>query len=356
MSDAATPAAQPAPLPLLPTMGVGSCALPGWMFPLRQAIRDGRLGPDDIDEAFDDATRVVIADQIEAGFDILSDGELRRQRFVYDLFERLEGLERLPPARRLGLPGYDTAPRFRALAPLRAPAGLGIVAEYTALARLAPGRRLKVALPGPLSFARAIAPDPHYGAGREAEEALLADLAAAVRAEIGALAAAGATRIQLDEPGLTRPPFGRAIGEVVPIVNAALGASSDLAVHVCFGNNASRPEARRDLGPLLADLARLRCRQLVLEFANRQMSEVERLAELSERFDIAAGVIDVKSYHEETEDDVAGRIRAVLAHVPAGRLAITADCGFSAIPRWLARRKMASMVAGARRVRAALGG
>ena len=81
---------------LLPTMGVGSYATPGWMFPFRSAMGDGRVGADDIREAFDDATRVVIADQIEAGVDILSDGELRRQRFVYEMYERIGGIERIP--------------------------------------------------------------------------------------------------------------------------------------------------------------------------------------------------------------------------------------------------------------------
>ena len=69
----------PTDLPALATMGVGSYATPGWMFPFRKAIRDGSAGSDDIEEAFEDATRVVVADQIDAGVDILSDGELRRQ-------------------------------------------------------------------------------------------------------------------------------------------------------------------------------------------------------------------------------------------------------------------------------------
>ena len=62
-------------------------------------------------------------------------------------------------------------------------------------------------------------------------------------------------------------------------------------------------------------------------------------------------VIDVKSFHEESAEDVATRIRDVLRYVPAERLTVTADCGFSAIPRWLARSKTQAMVAGARLVR-----
>jgi 5-methyltetrahydropteroyltriglutamate--homocysteine methyltransferase len=69
---------------------------------------------------------------------------------------------------------------------------------------------------------------------------------------------------------------------------------------------------------------------------------------------MAAGVIDVKSFYVETPEDVAMRIRRVLEFVPSARLAITAGCGFSAWPRWLARAKLRALVAGARLVRASL--
>jgi 5-methyltetrahydropteroyltriglutamate--homocysteine methyltransferase len=112
---------------------------------------------------------------------------------------------------------------------------------------------------------------------------------------------------------------------------------------------------RRDLGRLFPALGQLNCRLLLLEFANREMADLDRLPELAKRYRIAAGVIDVKSFYQETAEDVAERIRRVLAVVPAERLYVTADCGFSAIPRWLARAKLHSMVAGARLVRAGLG-
>ena len=86
---------------LLPTMGVGSYASPGWFIAFQQKIRDGSAGASDIREALDDATRIAVLDQIEAGVDILTDGELRRQRFVYEMFDRIEGLERIKPGRKI---------------------------------------------------------------------------------------------------------------------------------------------------------------------------------------------------------------------------------------------------------------
>ena len=166
-------------LPLLATMGVGSYATPGWLFHFRAGMRQGVAGPEDIDEAFEDATRIAIGDQIDAGVDVISDGELRRMRFVYEMYDRLGGIERTSAPRRLGVPGYDRAPHFTAAERIEAPAGLGIVREFERLRELCPDHPLKIAFPGPVTFARNIAPGAHYGTGGGA--ALMDDLIAIVR-------------------------------------------------------------------------------------------------------------------------------------------------------------------------------
>jgi 5-methyltetrahydropteroyltriglutamate--homocysteine methyltransferase len=340
----------------LATMGVGSYATPGWMFAFRSAMRDGRAGAEDIEEAFDDATRVVVADQIEAGVDILSDGELRRQRFVYEMYDRLTGIERVPAGRRLGVPGYDMAPSFVANERITAPNGLGLVEEYLALRRIAPDHRLKMAMPGPLTFANNICPVPAYGERADGIDSLLADLTAIIGAELSALNEAGADFIQLDEPGFANPPNGLSMAAGAVAINQTLAHAEGItAVHVCFGNNASRPFVRRDFARLMPAMGDLKCDLLLLEFANREMADLTFLPVLAEDHAIAAGVIDVKSFHVETADEVAARIRAVLEVVPAEKLFVTADCGFSAIPRWLARVKLKAMVAGADIVRRELG-
>ena len=208
-----------------------------------------------------------------------------------------------------------------------------------------------------MTFGRNILPGPHYGEGKDALLRLLADLATIVGAEAHALKAEGATFIQVDEPGYAAPPEGIDVNEGVQFINAALeGLGEAGALHVCFGNNASRPYAPRNFARLFPGLGEFNCKTLLLEFANREMADVERLAGLAERHAIAAGVVDVNSYHEETAEQVAERIRLVLQHVPAERLIVTADCGFSAIPRFLARIKLNAMVAGTRLVRQELGG
>ena len=263
-------------LPLLPTMGVGSYASPSWLVAAREKIRDRTFGPQDVEETLEDATRIAVADQLEAGLDVISDGEMRRQRFVYAMFDRLSGLERVPPARRVGVPGYDMAPHFTVVERVASPRGLGVVADFQLLQRLAPGRVLKVALPGPVTFTGPVAPGAAYGPAGAGK--LLDDLVAIVRAELHALVRAGADYIHLDEPSFTRLPAGLSLDQAATAINETLdGVPGRLAVHVCYGNNAGRPNAERGLARLMPALRRLTCRQLVLEFANREMAEVELL-------------------------------------------------------------------------------
>ncbi|QQS12408.1 MAG: cobalamin-independent methionine synthase II family protein [Rhodospirillales bacterium] len=337
-------------LPPLPTMGVGSYASPGWFISGRGRARDGDFGPADIDELYEDATRIAIADQVEAGLDIVSDGELRRQRFVFEVFGRLSGLKRVPPDRKLGVPGYDMAPHFAVDGGVEAPRGLGVVEEFVTLKRLAPGRALKVAFPGPLTFAGFMT------AGGRDPGAVLEELIAIVRAELAGLQAAGADYIQLDEPGLPENPFGLSLDDAVTVVNRAMaGCDTRRAVHVCFGNNAGRPMADRDIQRLVPALLGLDVEEVSLEYANREMAQIETVGALAARFDVGVGVVDVKNFHLETPEKVADRIALAARHAPVERLRVTADCGFSALPRGLARRKMTAMVEGARLARRRMG-
>jgi 5-methyltetrahydropteroyltriglutamate--homocysteine methyltransferase len=336
-------------LPLLPTMGVGSYASPGWFVSGRARMREGDFGPADIEEMFEDATRLAIADQIEAGLDIISDGELHRQRFVFEMFQHLQGLKRVVPARRLGVPGYDMAPHFAIEGAISAPSGLGVAAEFRTLKRLAPGRHLKVALPGPVTFAGFTT-----ATGRDAAD-VIETLVKIVRAELERLAAEGAAYVQLDEPGLAAPPPGLTPAGCIEAINRTFaGFAFRRGLHVCFGNNAGRPMADRDILRLMPALVELKADEVSLEFANREMAQVELVAELARRFDVGVGVVDVKSFHLETKDAVARRIELCLKHAPPERLRVTADCGFSALPRGLARRKLIALVDGTRLARGML--
>jgi 5-methyltetrahydropteroyltriglutamate--homocysteine methyltransferase len=94
----------------------------------------------------------------------------------------------------------------------------------------------------------------------------------------------------------------------------------------------------------------------VLEFANREMKEVELLKEIGADREVGAGVVDVKSFYVEPVDEVAQRIRLVLRYVPPEKLTLVPDCGFFQLPRWLTALKLNALAQGAKMVRGELSG
>lgn len=338
--------------PLLPTTVIGSHALPGWLWLVRQALSEGRLGSTDLDEALQDATRLAIADQVEAGVDLISDGELRRVNFIVGFYGHLTGIEYGAPARQLGPPHWDTERRMTAVERIQAPEGLGIVADFKAAAALT-DRPMKIACPGPVTLATPLRP----GAAYKSQAALIADLVPIVNRELKALVAAGAKVIQIDEPNYHMVSQGDPAPWIESFNAAVAGVEAELHLHICFGNLNTKPfAAPRRYERLFPHVLAARTTRLVLEFASREMAEIERMPEFLGDKELGLGVIDVKAYRAETPQEVAGRIRTALQHVPAEKLAINPDCGFWDTPRWIARRKLAAMVEGAAIVRRELTG
>ena len=118
---------------LLPTSVVGSHGVPGWLHFALEGVSDGRFGPTDLRELYDDAVRLAVDDQIAAGVDVITDGEMRRWKFIQSFYARMTGLEPQGPLRRLGPEAYDSVTRYQAVERIQVPHGLGIVDEFTYL-------------------------------------------------------------------------------------------------------------------------------------------------------------------------------------------------------------------------------
>ena len=116
-------------LPLLPVQVIGSHGTPSWLWLIRDAVAEGKLGPSDIQETLKDAVNIAIMDMTESGVDIISDGEFYRADFTWNFHERIKGLEKIPYERRLGYPGPDQLNAFRCVDPLSVPHGYGLVPE-----------------------------------------------------------------------------------------------------------------------------------------------------------------------------------------------------------------------------------
>ncbi|MDH3674721.1 MAG: cobalamin-independent methionine synthase II family protein [Anaerolineae bacterium] len=337
-------------LPLIPTQVLGSHGLPSWMWVVRDAVAAGTMGPADIDEALKDAVNLAIMDMEEAGVDIISDGEMQRADFTWNFHERVLGLEPIEFPRRLGYPGPDQLDAFRCVAPLSIPKGYGTAAEYE-YARTRTSKPLLSPLQSPVTQAFRIHPGDVYRDKGEIAWALVPF----INKELKEVVAAGCRHVQFDEPAYWIVPGG--VEEMVEIFNACVeGVEATIGFHLCFGNFRGRPATSvRSFAALAPHFKDLEADVIHIEFANRNMYEIELWEKFGGDKILCAGVIDVKGRSLEPVEVVTGRIRTALEYCAPEKLWVAPDCGFSQTVRWLAVEKMKVMVEAAALVREELG-
>jgi 5-methyltetrahydropteroyltriglutamate--homocysteine methyltransferase len=333
--------------PIIPVTVIGSWSFPGWFEKFSADVKEHpeAFGPADRDEAVRDAVRLAIDDQLRAGLDRITDGEMQRVDFNLGFYQFIQGLEPLPQARRWGAPAHDQRDKYRAVGELRAPGGLGTVSEYGRLREFTPAP-IKMPVPGPFTLSGCI----DRGSVYEGRKAVTTALVPIVNAELKALVATGVDFIQLDEPSFACHP-GEPEFFLEVLARTIEGVSAYISMHLCFGNYRARAVGHRSYAALLPHLVRAGVNQLALEFASREMAEIELLASIPDSIDVAVGLVDVKNTWVEPPELLAERLRQVLRHVDARRVSITPDCGFSQTARHVAVAKARAMVDGARLVR-----
>jgi 5-methyltetrahydropteroyltriglutamate--homocysteine methyltransferase len=343
------------PAPLFPTSLVGSYPQPDWLidrgklagrFPPRVRARElWRVEPAYLEQAQRDAARLAIADQREAGLDIITDGETGRESYSNAFATALDGVDIDNPGTALDRSGHPN-PVPRIVGPIRRRQSVGL-ADLAFLREHAGGdKTVKVTVPGPFTMAQQAQNDFY-----PTVEAAAYAYAAAVHDEIKDLFAAGADIVQVDEPYLqARPEAAREFG--VGVLNAALdGISGTTAVHLCFGYAAiihDRPNGYSFLPELAASSAR----QISIEAAQSGMdcSVLAGLAQAGKT--IILGVLNLGDHAVETAETVAGRVRRALPYVPADQLVLAPDCGMKYLPRDSAYGKLKAMTAAAAKLRA----
>ncbi len=334
----------------LRTTVIGSYPLPAWLELASEHLE--AFGESDRAELLDDAVVAALHDQTRAGLDVVTDGEQTRLDFNLSFYGYLEGLDReAAPPRRFGPPGHDQRGRHAVTGELKAPRGLGVVAEYARLARLAPpGPALKASVPGPYTLSGRLLPNAAYPDRWALTEALLP----IVRAELLALAAAGCREVCVDEPSMSCYAHREDPERLVSILNrtvAPVVGKCRLSTHLCFGNYKGRAVAPRRYAPLFPAFLRADVDEIHVEMASREFSELPVIAQIAAAKDVAVGIVDVKSYWIEPKDEIAARVRRCLEHAPAERLSFAPDCGLSQTARWAARAKLENLVAGVALVR-----
>ncbi len=340
---------------LFPTTLVGSYPQPDWLidrpklsgrFPPRVRVRDlWRIPEPFLVEAQNDATVLAIKAQEEAGIDIVTDGETRRESYSNHFATALEGVDIDNPGSALDRSGHPNpvpriVGRIRRTRPVQVE-DLKFLKRHTS-------RPVKMTVPGPFTMTQQAQNDFYRS---EADAAM--DYAAAVNAEIRDLFAAGADVVQIDEPYMqARPQKAREYG--LAALNRALeGVTGTTAVHICFGYAAIIHE-RPSGYSFLPELAGCACSQVSIETAqsNLDCSVLERLAGKQ----VLVGALDLSDTRVESPETVAERVRRALRYVAPENVILAPDCGMKYLSREVAFGKLQSLAAAARILRSEFAG
>jgi 5-methyltetrahydropteroyltriglutamate--homocysteine methyltransferase len=335
---------------LFPTTVVGSYPQPDWLInremlskvvPRVRMKEMWRVPEQWLEQAQDDATIVAIREMEEAGVDVITDGEMRRESYSNRFATALDGVDILNPGMVQARSGPTPVPRVVGKVRRKAP----VEVRDMQFLRAHTKHQAKITLPGPFTMAQQ-AKDEFY----KDPEAMAMDFAAATNEEIHDLIKAGADVIQLDEPWVrNNPDMARKFA--VKAINRALeGVKVPTVVHLCFGYAAVVPGDSKPQGyAFLAELAGTTADIISIESAQPNI-DLGVLKDLAPK-KVMLGVIDLNDPEIETPQKIAERIRAGLKHLPAERLIPAPDCGMKYLPRDVAFGKLKAMVDGAAIVR-----
>jgi 5-methyltetrahydropteroyltriglutamate--homocysteine methyltransferase len=339
---------------LFPTTLVGSYPQPEWLIdreklqkslpPRVRAKELWRVPEPFLAQAQDDATIVAIEAQEQAGLDIITDGEIRRESYSNRFATALDGLDIEHPGSVLGRTGRPiVVPRI--VGPIRRKRAVEV--DDVRFLRAHTAKPIKMTVPGPFTLTQQALND-HY----PTEEGAAMAYAVAVNEEIRDLFAAGADIVQVDEPYMqAQPEKARQYG--LNALNRALeGITAHTAVHICFGYAAIVHE-RPSGYSFLPELAGCSCRQVSVETAQSNL-DCAVLGKLDGK-QIMVGCLDLNDVRVETPDVIVARIKAALRYVPPANVILAPDCGMKYLTRDVAFGKLQAMVAAARMLRAEFG-
>ncbi|WP_129116447.1 methionine synthase [Halegenticoccus tardaugens] len=319
------------------TTVVGSYPKPKWLNRATDLAEDpdSKFTESHLDEAHDDACRLITDEHERAGLDTVVDGEMRRNEMVEFFAHRIRGYEFNGPVKVWGHNYFDK-PSVAETVAYDEP---WLVDEFEFTTDAA-SRPVKVPITGPYTLA-----NWSFNEAYDTEEALAYDLADLVNTEIEKLVEAGARYIQIDEPALATTPDDHAIvGECLERIVADVPEEIRIGLHVCYG----------DYSRIYPELNDFPIDEFDVELCNGGYEQVDVFTEPEFEPDLALGVVDAHTAEVEPVEEIKENILQGFAIVPPEKLTISPDCGLKLLPREIAYGKMENMVKAAREVEAAL--
>ncbi len=328
--------------------------------------RAGRISEEEFQSIADTAIIHCLKWQEEAGIDIVSDGEQRRDNFISFVAEHLNNVRMLMVSELLEyvedkasfeeILGTLDVPAFS----MSNPAATGKISRKKPLAlndylflKKHTDKAIKMTLPGPYLLTRAMWVE---GLSKEAyptKEDLAVDIIKVLREELEELIAAGVDFIQFDEPVLTELVFTQknanrtfmcgaltakadaeeeiafALDLMNQVTKGMLGRGTRIGVHVCRGNWSTQEQVllRGPYYPLIPYLAHVNVDQLILEYATPRAGEIDAIRDFGGK-ELGFGIVNPRTETVETVEAIVERVQDAREYIEDEKIFLNPDCGF----------------------------
>ena len=349
---------------LFPVTVVGSWSRPPWLVQALRRRQAGEISKEEFDRVADDAVLAAVKYQEDAGVDIVSDGEVRRDNFYSFVVEKLSGMKLTKVSELLDYvkdrAGFEEVlraldvPAFAIKSPIaieKIGRREGLALDELDFLKQHTSRQTKIPLPGPYLLTRSSwfegLSDKAYPTAEELSE----DIVQLLRQEIVALRDRGVDFIQFDEPSLSQVVYGDEAGETfmcaalssrkdptdelefaVRLMNATVDGIDGVkfGVHVCRGNWSRKEEVllKGNYGPLLPYLVQMHIDQLVLEMATPRAGELDVFKEYANEKELGLGVVNPRTDEIESPTMIVQRVKNVLKFFDPEKIYLNPDCGF----------------------------
>jgi 5-methyltetrahydropteroyltriglutamate--homocysteine methyltransferase len=349
---------------LFPVSVVGSWARPTWLVQALRRRQAGEISSEEFNRIADDAVLAAVKYQEDAGVDIVTDGEVRRDNFYSFVVEKLSGMKLLKVSELLDYvkdrAGFEEVlraldvPAFAIKSPIaveKIGRRQGLAVDELEFLKQHTTRQTKIPLPGPYLLTRSSWFEGLSEKAYPIPEELSKDIVKILREEVVALRDRGVDFIQFDEPSLSQVVYGDEAGETfmcaalssrkdptdelefaVRLMNETVDGISGVkfGVHVCRGNWSRKEEVllKGNYGPLLPYLVQMHIDQLVLEMATPRAGELDVFKEYANEKELGLGVSNPRTDEIESPAMIVQRVKQVLKFFDPEKIYLNPDCGF----------------------------
>lgn len=304
------------------------------------------LGPD-AEKIFQKAFKDVVADQIDCGIDIITDGEIKRENYIHYHCRHIEGIDFNNLTKKIARTGNYECYLPTITSKLKARKEF-LSADWLKIQKLS-SKPLKITIPGPLTIADTLS-NQFYSS----VETLTKDLSEVINVEVRRLSKIGCKYIQIDEPLFARKPMEAINFGIENLERCFYGCNKNIEkiCHICCGYPDKLDVVNYPKAPLKSyfEISKTLDNSIVdtvsIEDAHRHNDL--KLLELFKKTKVIIGLIKIASSKIETIDEIDSRIKKALDHIDIKRLLAAPDCGLGHLPRNIAIKKLKNLVAAAK--------